>query len=141
MDTFYVIVSVIAVIILIIIFSSIGVMLKYSSTNNIYPPTANTCPEYWNIDSSNNCIIPTSDSNNPNKGTLYRDNGIIYLTTDSTDTSGKIYTPGYDSNSGTINFSDVNWSSEGKTAVCYKKEWASKNSIEWDGISNYNACT
>jgi hypothetical protein len=137
METFQITVLAVAVIILILIFTAIGIALKNSVMDNSYPPIANTCPEYWRVDASGNCLIPQKDA--INSGNIYSDAN-LFLTAVK-DTSGKIYTPGYDSTGKFINFSDAGWGAGGQSAICKKKEWANKNSIEWDGVSNYNACT
>ena len=139
MDSFQITVLIVAAVFLILIFTSVGLLIKYSSVNNVYPPMTNTCPDYWSVDTDKNCIIPGSSSQNPNIGNIYASSGYINLTNDSTDTS-KIFTPGYDSQSGIINFSDSGWSSQGKSAICYQNTWASKNKVVWDGVSNYNSC-
>lgn len=138
METFQITVLIVAVVILIIVFSAIGITQKYFSHSGGYPPVETTCPEYWTIDANSNCIIPVKD--NVNVGKLYTDNGIIYLTNDPVDNSGKIYTPGYDSGNGIINFTDSLWSNDGKSAICSKQAWANKNAVVWDGVSNYNSC-
>jgi hypothetical protein len=138
MDTFQITVLVVAAIILILIFSTIGILTKYSTIDKVYPPVANTCPDYWIVDSSGNCTIPSAPDA-LNIGNVYSSSGLINLTADSTDTS-KVYTPGYSSENGNINFSDYLWGSIGKTTLCAKKQWATTNNVVWDGVSNYNSC-
>ena len=137
MDTFQITVLVVAVILLIAIFTTIGILTKYSTFDKAYPPMANTCPDYWVADPNGNCTVPATSAS-PNVGIVYSGNS-INLTTDKTDT-GKFYTPGYASDKGTINFNDSLWGSMGKTNLCAKKDWATKNNIVWDGVSNYNSC-
>jgi hypothetical protein len=136
MDTFQITVLIVAAILLIAIFTTIGILTKYSTFDKAYPPIANTCPDYWSVDSDTGyCTIPT-DSSKPNVGTVYSGSAIT-LTSEKADKS-KIYTPGY--GSGVINFNDSLWGSIGKTTLCAKKNWATKNNIAWDGVSNYNSC-
>jgi hypothetical protein len=137
METFQITILVVAVVILIIIFSAIGITLKYAILDKTYPPIENTCPENWIVTADRNCTIPLKGA--VNSGNLYSGEN-IYLTNDPADKSGRILTHGYDSAGNFINFSDAGWSSAGKSSVCNKKDWANKNAIEWDGVSNYNAC-
>lgn len=138
MDTFQIVVLVIATIVLILIFATIGILTKYSTADNVYPPKANTCPDYWSVDNSGKCIIPDKDAKN--RGYIYSGTSTtINLTADDAETS-KVYTPGYNSSSSNIDFNDPAWSTIGKTTICAKKQWANKNNIIWDGVSNYNSC-
>jgi hypothetical protein len=136
MDSFQITVLIVAAVLLILIFTTVGILSKYATTDKVFPPIANTCPDYWSVDPSGNCIIP--QKNGANSGTVYTGDA-INLTADKTDTS-KTFTPGYDSTGSYIKFTDPVWSTLGKSAVCGKKKWASTNSLQWDGISNYNSC-
>jgi hypothetical protein len=127
MDIFYTGVISIAIIILIIIFIIIGVMIYQSANNTVFPPTALECPNYWalgtNTEGKHICYIPT---NGTNMGSLK-------------DTT-KIHGIGSDTNGSFINFNDPSWGSNAYGATCAKQNWANKNAILWDGISNFNGC-
>jgi hypothetical protein len=138
MDKYYVIVLSIAIILLILLLTYIGILMTNSVANdkaNLFPPIANTCPDYWSISvtDSSACVIPNFGARNV---------GIAY------DSTGKLNTSvssakGYgveNSSQYKINFNDVNWASAGKVAICAQKDWANKNNILWDGVSNYNGC-
>jgi hypothetical protein len=132
MDTFQITVLVVAAVLLILIFVTIGILTTYATINTVYPPIANTCPDYWGIDTNGNCMLP---------GTTHKNRGSIDNLTAEIDANSGTYTPGYIStNGGAINFSDSAWSSLGKTTMCAKKNWATKQNIAWDGVSNYNSC-
>jgi len=137
MDTFQITVLIVAAVILILIFVTIGILTNYSKMDNVFPPISNTCPDYWVVDTSGNCRIPVPGS--LNTGSVYTGENINL--TDSKDDTSKIYTPGYSSANGTINFSDPLWGSIGKTTICAKKTWSTKNTLNWDGVSNYNSCS
>jgi hypothetical protein len=138
METFQLVVLMIATVTLIIVFTAIGITLKYYSHTGGYPPVETTCPEYWTVNPNGDCVIPVN--NGVNAGKLYTDNGVIYLTNDPVDNSGKIYTPGYDSANGVIRFENSLWTIDGRSAICSKQAWANKNAVVWDGVSNYNSC-
>ena len=138
MDSFQITVLVVAAILLIAIFTTIGILTKYSSFDKAYPPIANTCPDYWAVDANGNCIVPPTPTS-LNSGAIYTAGGVINLTTDKSDRS-KTYTPGYSSDNASINFNDALWGSIGKTTLCAKKDWCTKNNLVWDGVSNYNSC-
>ena len=131
MDSFQITVLIIAAVLLILIFTTIGILTKYSTVQQVYPPVANNCPDFWTVKNDESCGLPSYTAKNYVNG----DN----LTENNTGGSG-IYTPGYSTSAKSINFSDPNWGSLGKTALCAKKDWANKNEISWDGVSNYNSC-
>ena len=56
---FYFTVSIIAVIILIILLTTIGLLVKNSSYSGKFPPHT-LCPDYWEVDGSL-CIVPVDD--------------------------------------------------------------------------------
>ncbi len=130
MDSFQKIVLAIATVILILILTIIGVMLTKYKNKVVYPPVANTCPDYWKISADGlSCSIPSSSA--VNVGNIYKSDGSLAIS--STDTYG------YDSTNNTINFTDGGWSSS-KSAVCAQKDWAGTYNLIWDGVSNYNSC-
>jgi hypothetical protein len=132
MDTFQITVLVVATILLILIFATVGILTKYASFDKIYPPIANTCPDYWSSDTNGHCKIPGIGGKNIKK--LYSNRQVAI----SSNIDNSSYTPGY--SNGAINFSDSGWSSLGTSALCGKKNWANKYGIAWDGVSNYNSC-
>lgn len=126
MNLFYTTVIGIAILILFIILIIIGVMIYNSKNSMVYPPTALDCPNYWvsDKDSNNNhiCYVP---NNGVNVGIFDGKN-----------------TPGYNSNTNGkyINFNDSKWGAAASNSTCAKYKWCKKNSILWDGISNFNGC-
>lgn len=140
MDLFYVIVLSVAVLFLILLLTSFGVMLKKSKAVKAYPQNAPYCPDYWNVVPTVNsdgtinykCQVPDSLTSNLDKLKKYSkgkniDSSVI---TDASDSSIKY-----------IDFyTDEMW--KGNTGVCNKYKWATTNStnstINWDGITNVN---
>ena len=136
MEMFYTIVIIIATVILILLLTVIGIILSQKDNSKVFPPSKNTCPDYWTA-SGDTCVI-----DNRNKGIITYDTG-YNLTSDKqttlTDTT-KIFSPGFDGNK-SINFKDAQWAtSYGKTQECALHKWTNQNKISWDGISNYNDC-
>lgn len=135
---FYSIVLIIAIIILILILTYIGILMSNkSSSNKEFPPTQNTCPDYWEVDSNNPnmCIIPSLGSKNT--GDIYTTSGSNNL---SSSGSGRSTTYGLDATKTTIDFSNNSWSSAGVSTTCAKKNWANIHGILWDGVANNNGC-
>ena len=132
MDSFYLIVLSIAAIVLIVLLTYIGIQLsKPGVTVPVFPPTYNTCPDFWDIQ-GNVCVIPSSTGKNV---------GGIYNTT-PTSASLKLTkeeTYGLSEDKKTIDFSDPKWGT-GKNAICAQQTWSNKYQILFDGISNYNKC-
>ena len=153
MDSFYTIVITVAVILLIIILTYIGILLsekKLSGENQIpFPPIANTCPDNWDAKIHTDatgaekiyCAVPTN-VNIKNVGTI-----LDTSTTNSAKTNAEL-TLGYnktiiienDKPVGVIDFNSNLWATQGKTTDCAKKSWADTYDIQWDGISNYTKC-
>jgi uncharacterized protein (UPF0333 family) len=146
MDLFYVIVVSVAVVLLIVILTYIGIQMKTTSASATgeFPPIKQTCPDKWSAttvgeDKTVVCVIPPFVENSmKNVGNLYNTNGIV---------DQKIIdaTPGYTPSSSLsgkhkIDFNHNGWSTFGMVSDCKKKEWANTYNIVWDGISNYNMC-
>jgi hypothetical protein len=122
--SFYIIVLIIAIIILILALTSVGLLIGRLNSSKTFPPSASDCPDYWVVNESNNyCTIPTGDLpvNAPASG---------YSTNNDT----------YGLNSDAINFTDAKWKNQGISELCAKKKWANKYSVLWSGVSNYNSC-
>jgi len=136
MEVFHFAVLTVAIVFFIIIIISFSILLSYKR-NNIatYPPTMNTCPDYWDVATDvSGCKI---------KGNI----NIGNLKNQAADPSGNTYnittTPstfGLKGNN-TINFADSAWSTNySSTNHCALKTWSNRNNIVWDGVSNYNSC-
>lgn len=144
MDVFKLTVLSIATIILVLIFTGIGILIS-TTQKNAYPPTANTCPDYWSVNTSgaNCCTIPpySATNPNPNVGNIYDANGNLMLS--NYVKAGMITTPGLttaDDGTTYINFNDTRWTTFGLNSICAQKAWTGLTNLVWDGISNYNSC-
>lgn len=128
MESFHTIVLTIAVIILILVLTVIGIMMTNKTyDSSVYPPTTNECPDYWTSSGSGSCTYTAGKNTGENiSGTT------TPKFTSGTDTKGLSGT--------TINFDHAGWSSNGGTALCNQKDWAIKYGISWDGVANYNGC-
>jgi hypothetical protein len=146
MELFYLIVAGVAIFVLVIILASMGLMLQYQDNQIVYPPTARTCPDYWSMDLSGNCVFPSDTS--VNVGNLDSSHAGIHpsgLTTNSPITSSPLLYAPFAKSTTTITGKtswafDPNNTAWGTNSVCLKRQWAKTNNIEWDGISNYNSC-
>ena len=128
---FHVIVLSVAIVVLILVLTAIGLLLSKKGSTAAYPPIFSTCPDYWNVaQDGSSCIIPTVQSS-LNVGSLYT-NGTLSLTQQST--------PGYSydtsNNQYLINFKNSGWQ-----GICSIGTWANNNGIVWDGVTNYNKCS
>lgn len=130
METFYIIVITVAIICLILTLTVIGIILSSQKTDVVFPPTKNTCPDYWtsasNTDgTTENKCIPSS----LNVGTYGNTSAMLKSS----------IIPG---NTGiAIDFGDVYWATNyNTTSECALKSWTNKYDISWDGVSNYNGC-
>jgi len=141
MQTFHLIVLSIAAIILILLLTFIGIIMGKQNSTAPFPPTSNTCPDFWQVSTDGkSCIIPPG-KNSINSGELY--NGLLI----NSDLMNPSIAPGFsqtiDSKNKpvySINFNDPGWSGTGVQGICSKRNWARNYKVEWDGISNYTAC-
>jgi hypothetical protein len=136
MDIFYIIVLSIAVILLIIILTYIGIQMtknaSSSSGSSAFPPKVSGCPDYWSSSTTDpsSCIIPKIGSVNT-KG-IYDANGNLMLN------SSKTF--GFNTTNNSINFADAGWTLGGISSTCSQKTWANQYGLMWDGISNFSGC-
>ena len=123
MDIFYIIVLSVAIMLLILILTYIGIKMVYNrnSAGNTFPPSYSPCPDYWETDSNGYCVVPGAQSINRGSGPY------------SSST-----TPGF--NNGSVDFTVAGWTNNG-SSICSKRTWANSNNVVWDGITNYNGCT
>jgi hypothetical protein len=112
MDSFYLIVVAIAVFLLILCLTGVGILMGYQDANLTFPPSQNACPDGWTA---------VGSTCSPPEGVTIQ--GL---------TNGQ---QGYDQPNGTIDFSNAHWAD-----ICTKKKWANMYNINWDGISNYTKC-
>ena len=139
MDYFYIIVSAVLIVFLILILAYYGIVIQNQlKQNQSYPPQPpSACPDYWTLASDGTCNVPKFGSKNTGK--LYNSSNNIVLSSASGSTG---YTSGYNIKEGTptVNFSDNGWSSGATSALCNKSAWANTYNVMWDGVTNYNNC-
>jgi hypothetical protein len=132
MDYFRTIVLSVAVIVLILLLTVVGLILGKQSSNKTFPPEYTDCPDYWtfNTDSSM-CKIPSYGlKTSLNVANVYDKRGKMLLNSSNTpgftrDASNNVY----------VNFKDSAWG-----GVCNMKKWSNENGVVWDGVSNFNTC-
>ena len=130
--------------------------------NKVFPPATTNCPNGWTVNNNGTCNIPPQGGmnlGNLNGKPVYSltSGGITTYSTDINsggmllkDMYGNIvlgYTKldfpgGYDiSNIQTpvVDFTAPEWGETG-SVLCANYIWATKNNIEWEGITNYNQC-
>lgn len=122
MESFYSIVVVVAIVFLILCLVMVGITLQSQQGNKpVFPKLQNACPDRW-TSSGTACVLNSSNAGDPaNKITAVVKGTHSEHVWDSSDLA---------------NFKPK----EGAT-VCDKRKWAISNSIQWDGVSNYNQCT
>ena len=131
---FYGIVLSIAIVLLILILTYVGLTMQNTSNSKIvFPPVEAKCPDYWDFN-GNACVIPAVGS--VNLGSIYDTTGSLILNDINTYgmTGNSVSSNSY------IDFTTPAWSSQGLSGVCQKQKWASIYGIQWDGVSNYNSC-
>ena len=79
MDSYYLTVGVIAIVILISILTYLGIKMSSMSSEVPWPPATGDCPDYWNFDTSgNNCVASTKNIGSLSKGYSFSPTTISY---------------------------------------------------------------
>jgi hypothetical protein len=156
MEDFYFYTLAIALIILLIMLTMIGITLSYGNETKVYPPVQNDCPDYWvqatkddvikgntrqkdSSEPTDYCIYPTLNGTNKGSG-----DGNLYISDNWIDISNSI---GGNIVAGTyyvqIKGNDAKWGNlyPGMTVRCAKQKWALDYGFVWDGVTNYNGCS
>ena len=141
MDWFRMVVLTIAVVVLIVLLIFIGILLSKGGSNQAWPPTYNTCPNYWltAVDGSG-CMVPKNlGANSLNVGTIYGN------LPSNLPGEGESLTTKF------VNYNNPNaYVADPKgdyialdkfSGMCQKQCWSNQFNIVWDGISNYNNCS
>ena len=159
MEDFYFYALIVALIILVVLLTMVGITISYGNSLKRFPLNASSCPDYWTA-SGDYCVFPSSsgvnrgnpeflgtvDGSHPSAESLlilgnlgsvgYSSAGtaLATLTTNSIGTTGSLYTR--------MNGNDASWNAlyTGITPRCAKRKWALESGIVWDGITNYNGC-
>jgi hypothetical protein len=129
MDTFRIVVLSIAVIVLIGFLAFTGSMIKKDVKSQGFPPIAQQCPDGWTYAENKTGDVITSKtctSSTTNLGTGSFKS--IYPNSDYITQTGTSPTAGWGINM------------KPKVTMCQQRNWANKNGISWDGVSNYNGC-
>mgnify|MGYP005655454997 CR=1 FL=1 len=106
---FYKIIPIIAIIVLIVCLSAVGVALNYTSQDVIFPPNISDCPDFF-VKKDNKCV---------NVKNLGKDDPQVCSNVDFN--LGDTYkNPGMGESSG----------------ICAKKKWANDCKVNWDGVTN-----
>lgn len=129
MELFYWIIIVIAFLLFIGVMIWMGMMMtKSDAISAVYPPVVTKCPDNWVIDTTmgnNVCIIPdpsyTISPTNLGELTFTDYNSI----------------PGYSMNI-TGQYNTIDFGTSNYASTCALKQWANKNNVVWDTVTNYN---
>lgn len=113
LGNFNITVLIVATVLLILGLIIIGFFIVKSIEDSEYPPVISDCPDYWDVDFSNNLIKCENNNAAINKG--------------STATTECPAYPIADFNDATKSDADI---------LCRKHKWAKKCDIQWDGITN-----
>lgn len=143
MDLFYTIVIIVAIIFFVIILFMVGIAITTPANNINFPPTQNTCPDYWTANpkcTTKDCCPSKSNAccsiNSTNIGNATHNADLTYTFSSFLQPNGTNY-----SGNTVIDFGDSKWQTNySLTTKCALKKWANLNNIEWDGVSNFNGC-
>jgi hypothetical protein len=121
---FYNIVLIVAVVLLILTLTYIGVKIVYKKDTAVFPPVVSTCPDYWTQTADQGCIIPGAGGKNLPNSTIAANTPGIYIDPVTGNQS--------------IKFTDPKWSKTALSTTCAQQAWANTYGITWDGVTNYN---
>jgi hypothetical protein len=151
-DSFYLIVLSIAVIILIIALGFMGWMLSHQKDDIKFPGITTTCPDFWTIDADGrNCVRPDTThfnyGDNTKSGAKQCDADGLNCINPTNTIFGSYKPPGSSKWTNVpgwtagIKFDSKSdgWGSA-NDAICNKKKWSSDNGILWDTVTNVNFC-
>ena len=161
MDPFFIYVSITALVILILILVLVGVSMTNLNSQDVYPPTQNACPDYWDVslnpafcgmpvnstaknigDISKHANFSVDDGSKNNIG-MCKAAGYFGCVDGGSTTylDVQTYSTGDDYQYVKLN-DNANWSTlyPGISERCAKKNWANTLNITWDGVTNYNGC-
>lgn len=129
MLSFYSIVLLIAIIILIIALTIVGLTLKNKKNVKPFPDFKTTCPDFWTVDAIDGLCKPstTTPINTPLPAKVNDYVNANVATSGTTSTDKKIVS---------IDPDNSKWAS-----VCTKTKWAKNVGILWDGVTNNNDCS
>ena len=117
-DSFYIIVVVVAVIFLILCLVAVGISLEKKGSTDPFPKLQASCPDGWAIDVSGCTVADLNKGYLTLSGGFYQSaNTNVWLPSNSNKFHGNI-----------------------TASICDKRSWAITNGISWDGVSNYNQC-
>lgn len=144
MNSFQTITIVIALILLVIILGYLGYMMSYYGKGNKiveFPTKQNICPDRWKVNLDGHCVVPLSTEPNYKSFAAAGLTPATAWTVDCSSTT-QLASDGCSDVQTPISFDPLHtsWTAGGKTSICTKKEWANKNGILWDGVSNYTKC-
>jgi len=113
MESFHIIVLVVASVSLILVLTIVGILIKKDKGSQKFPTSHKDVPDGWTKAASPSDVAavkytlsPSSGDNNPKDAESYDFIGPVWKDID----------------------------------ICKKKEWADKNKVYWDGITTYNGC-
>ena len=108
MASFQTIVLIIAVIILILCLTGVGVAIYFNRYSTVFPPISSTCPDGYTASSSSSSSDTFCTINSDQK-------------------------PSSNSNCNRININEAMYN--GKNGLCQKYLWATKCGVNWQGVT------
>lgn len=129
MEAFYLTISIIAIVFLILILTFFGMLMRTHKKVLPFPPTTNPCPDYWKVNENGTCSATIQSEKDDVK--TYFNTGSLKMPLPTTGApfviSGNTFDP-----------QDIKWSEKGKTTLCAQRDWSLQSGIIWDGVSNWN---
>ena len=165
MDPFFMYVSIGALVFLILILIVVGVSMTQLQSLDVYPPTQNACPDYWDVSSNPAyCGVPVN-SNSKNMGIIQIDTTGTKKQVKTSDKQNIGMCDNDPKNFGckiggtflelesapspsNTNFQYVKLNNNNSWSIlypgiserCAQKSWANTMNITWDGVTNFNGC-
>lgn len=147
MDSFYIIVGSIALLLLIGVLTFLGIAMNKQYVSRPYPSKSiQKCPDYWEVADDGKCVIPTSANARAMNNVGDLASSRLVATKNRKKQYDRLYTPGLSEDKKSIDFEDEKWNAfntmvgTNLNPLCQKKLWFNDHNVVWDGISNGNLC-
>jgi len=127
---YYTVILIIAIVILIVALTVVGITIRSGSNKREFPSFQNTCPDFWTSTINNgilNCYPPNSGINTPSPDKF-------------TGNKPSIVHEGVSIDTNTNTITNIDLTKEKWMSVCDQSAWSGANGILWDGVSNNNSC-
>lgn len=149
MWSFYTIIVIVAVIILIIALTIVGITLAKKQNNIHFPEFQTACPDFWTVSADTGKCIPNENNNSMKVTTFVNHSDVMRrfnhkgVTIEEAKPTAAVRGNGstVPEKTGSAKVTEIDISEDNWVSVCDKSTWAKNAGILWDGVTNNNTCS